>query len=197
MNQEITDLIPYIARDIARDYPEVSWQDVQQELWTFYLVKKDLIKSKSEGGNPRMILRKVANGYCLKERAEQLMLSVQYHYRPSDVKRMLESYLGTLDSMLTPVPDDAVSEDHINDRIDVSSDIASGIKRLKQVDKEALYNRYVLGKIPDNASSERKSLNKAVNNLTELMNIYRGKWTGSSRRAISNARANYTISEGY
>lgn len=212
--------IDRIARKVAKDYPDIDWEDVRQELVVFVLTNGPSIKLREDGGNPSKFLELVAQTYCGKQRAQHLSLSPQYAYRPSDVKLILETAFQADDIPNAYVPDDArhplsntfnifdtegafTVRDrdpfHEPDAMEVASDVKAALLRLKIDDKEAIFSRYVLNIIPDNASWERKKLNRAINRLTHTLNTYRGKGPNDvrSRRAISNAGARARISEGY
>lgn len=184
--EDILEEVEKISKRVASDYPDVDWRDVQQELCVFVL-ENDYLKSVEEGGNPGWILREVAKRYCNKERAIQLSLSVQYTYRPSDVRKILES--------TSFVPEDAESDAPYMDRVDIASDIRAAFDRLSDESKSAIINKYVIGNTPKNSSYERKRVDKAIRDLTRNLNTYRGKCV-PRRRAISNATARVIISEG-
>jgi hypothetical protein len=80
--------------------------------------------------------------------------------------------------------------------MEVASDVKAALKKLKPELKEAIFERYVLGKVPENASWERKRLNNAVNELTRKLNWYRG-FDPDRKRTTSNAGSRVRISEDY
>lgn len=213
---DLSEDIDRVARNVASDYPDIDWQDVRQELALFVLERGKSIKLRDEGGNPKRLLVLVANEYCKKLRTQHMSLSPQYAYRPSDIILILDS--AFLDSPTSGyVPDDArtplsrtfnvydpngyfrpesIDPFHENDFVDVSSDVKAVVKKLKPELREALFDRFVLQKHPDNNSYERKRLNKAVNELTRKLNWYRGT-TGDKRKVFTNAGSRAAISETY
>lgn len=208
--------IDRIARDTARDYPDIDWEDVRQALALFVLENGNSIKMEEDGGNPRWILRRVAQTFCKDMRTQHMVLSPQYAYRPSEVKLILESaFLDAPSSAF--VPDDArsplsktfnlydpngnfsvesVDPFHEADFIEVSSDIKAALMRLKPDLRQAIFDRYVLMIVPTNNSWERKKLNKAINELTRKLNWYRG-YDNTKRRTTSNAGARAMIAHNY
>jgi hypothetical protein len=191
----LIDLCSKVAAGVCGDYPLVEVDDIRQALVLFVYKNQGSLKMKEDGGNPRLILNKVARMLCNQERAEQMHESAQYHYRPSDVRKSLETYFATCDSTLTYVPEDAIS-DSGNDAIEVASDLLFAFHKLNEEDREALVDRYYKGIIPDNSSYARKRLDKATRRLTEIMNRYRNRVAEGAvgqRRVISNARANVLI----
>ena len=192
---ELTELIDRVAAGTCRDYPGVDVQDIRQSLLLFVYENAGSLKMRDEGGNPKLILNKVCKMLCNKERTEQLQATVQYHYRPSDVRRMLDTYLGSGDPTKTFVPEDAMSESG-NDAVECASDVVYGLKQMDDKQREALVDRYVRGNVPANASYDRKVLDKAVRYLTDTMNRNRGKsheGKVGQRKVVSNARANALI----
>jgi DNA-directed RNA polymerase specialized sigma24 family protein len=213
---DLAEDIDRVARNVASDYPDIDWQDLRQELALFVLERGKSIKLRDQGGNPKRLLVLVANDYCKKLRTQHMSLSPQYAYRPTDIVQILDTaFFDSPDNGY--VPDDArsplsktfniydpngyfraesIDPFHENDFLDVASDVKAAIKKLKPELREALYDRFVLQKHPDNNSYERKRLNKAVNELTLKLNWYRGNVT-DRRKAISNAGAKAAISESY
>lgn len=210
------------ARDVAKDYPDIDWEDVRQELALFVIKHGKSIKLREDGGNPRWLLKRVAQTYCKEQRTQHLSMSPQYAYKPSDVKKILETAFFADDISKMDVPEDAYSplegtvktyarEDengevqidvmyafHEAVGVELASDVKAALKRIKPEYREAIFKRYVLGEIPDNASWERKKLNKAINDLTLKLNSYRGSVTDRQmRKAHSNAHARAQISRSY
>lgn len=196
--EDLAASIDRISKRVSADYPDVDWEDVRQELALFVLTNGDSIKMPDEGGNPNRFLNLVAQSYCLKLRTQHHTLSVQYAYRPTDIKAILETAFSTEDVMHTYVPEDAVSMRGI-DEIELASDVKAAYDRLKPEEKVTIFKRYALGIVPDNASNERKKLNHAVRKLTYKLNTYRGKGPDDRqmRKVMTNARSAMTISDGY
>lgn len=214
--EDLVKEIDIVAKTVARDYPDISWEDLRQDLVVFVLQNGKSLKPRSEGGNPKKILQLVALKKAKDYRTEHMVLSPQYAYKPDDIKNILETAFFLPDRS-SYVPDDArsplsktfnlydpdgafqvehVDPFHFADAMEVASDVKAAIKKLKPELKEALFKRYVLGEVPDNASWERKRLNNAVNELTRKLNWYRG-FDPDSRKTTSNAGARARISEDY
>jgi DNA-directed RNA polymerase specialized sigma24 family protein len=188
-------LIDRVARNVAKDYPDIDWEDVRQELCVFVLSHGSSIKLKHEGGNPKWLLERVAQTYCKNVRTQHLILSAQYAYKPSDVKKILETAFFPERVSETHIPDDAVSLDGIDD-IQISSDVMAAYAKLKPELQAALFRRYALNQIPGNETYDRKKLNRAVNELTYRLNQYRGI-DQDRRRVLSNSGARAAITEVY
>lgn len=183
--EEFLPEIEKIARVISSDFPDVDWEDVRQELCLFVLTTPALTIEGS-GWSARHILSRQAYNYCKKQRSEQLYLSAQYSYRPSDVKKLLESGM-------IKIPEDSISELSEMDKSDAKVDVLDAIMKLSLEHRWALYRRYSLGEIPENASYERKKLNSAVKDLAYIMNTYHAV----RRSAMTNSKANAIISNGW
>lgn len=208
--------IDLVAKMVAKDYPDISWEDLRQDLALFVIQNGKSLKSRAEGGNPKKILNLVALKKAKEYRTEHMVLSPQYAYKPDDIKRILETAFFTPDRS-SYVPDDArsplsktfnlydpdgafqveaVDPFHFADAMEVASDVKAALAKLKPELKEAIFERYVLGNVPTNASWERKRLNNAVNELTRKLNWYRG-FDPDRKRTTSNAGARARISEDY
>lgn len=208
--------IDIVAKSVARDYPDIDWEDVRQELVVFVLENAKSLKGRDEGGNPRKLFGLVGQTYAKKVRTQHMILSPQYAYRPSEIKLILETAFFGPDSS-SYVPDDArdplsrtfnvydpdgafqvqsVDPFHLPDAIEISSDIKAAMMKLKPEHKEAIFERYVLMEVPDNSSWKRKRLNNAINELTRQLNWYRGV-DKDRRRSTSNAGSRARISKEY
>lgn len=198
MVEELLPLIERVAKQVASDYPDVSWEDIRGGLCIFVIENEKSIKTREEGGNPNWLLKRVAGTLCKNERVGQLSLSPQYAYRPSDVSKILETAFSVEFIDKTHVPEDAVSMKSGTDEIEIASDIRDAYTRLPLDLKQTIFRRFALGEIPDNASYERKKLNKAVKELTRILNNYRGRGPFTGRRnVLSNSAAHAVISRNY
>ena len=195
--EELLPDIEHIARVIAGDYPDIDWKDVRQHLCMFVLEKGDAFRVEGSGWGSRKILKKVAQQYCKDERASQNYLSPQYSYRPSDVSRILETAWTVEEILNTHVPEDATSIKPAADPMDLASDVREAYASLPEDLRKSIFTRYALGEIPNNASYERKKLNKAIKELTRILNTYRGSSLPRRRTAVSNAKASAIIAKGY
>lgn len=190
--EEVLPEVEDIAKRVARDYPEVDWRDVSQHLALLLLENESLYWS--DGQAVKRILRLAATGFCKRERAIQLHTTSQYDYRPSDVARILETAFNSYEAENTYVPEDAHSIKRSADSLDMASDVKMAWERLSDEDRKIIFIRYGLGVVPDNASYERKKLNKSVSKLTRLLNSYKPE---PRRRALSNSKARVLIDKGY
>lgn len=191
--EEITPVIKGAARKVTFDYPEVEYEDLTQELYLTFLQYQDTIRSEDEGGNPSALFNKIARQIASRIRTESLRATSQYNYRPSDLRRILETVYNQEMWPHAVVPEDAISIKG-NDPIEISSDVAAALDRLPDVYRQAIEKRYKFGEVPTNGTYERKRLNLAISALADTLNSYRGYDTGpGSRRVVSNATAQVMI----
>lgn len=191
---DLRDDIDRIAKFVAKDFPDIDWEDVRQHLVLFVLERGKSIKLKDEGGQPNWILKKVAQTYCKDQRVQHLTLSPQYAYRPSDVMKLLELAFTT--SALQEIEDlDLWEKVEGFDLLDMTSDVKRAFDRLKHDDKVVIFRRFAVG-IPPNDSYERKKLNKAVNTLTYNLNSFSGE-PGDTARKVRNTAASYELASAY
>lgn len=103
------DLIKEVASRVAHKVQMVEREDLTQELCIWFLLHKEEIKSVEEGGNPSYILYRACRKIAEEMRAKALKQSCQYFYRPSDVRRVLETVFDRINWDKTYVPKDAKS----------------------------------------------------------------------------------------
>lgn len=193
------DILLRVSASVSRDFPDVSKDDIYQQLWVVILEPSNKITLKMPG--LVNILYKIANRFAWQQRKEHLSVTPQYAYRSSDLKKILEAVAFRNDWYHTFVPDDARSELGC-DSLELSAEVAWGLQRLQDRHPEyyeAIYRRYILQIIPHNASAERKRLNRAIDALAEILNWYDrpdGEYVGN-RRVITNATADYFIRKGW
>lgn len=195
--EELLPEIETLSRVVASDYPDIDWRDIRQHLCEFILIKGEAFKIEGSGWGAKKILKKVADQYCKDERTQQNYLSAQYSYRPSDVMKILETAWDLVEIDKTYVPEDAVSIKSASDPLDLAADVRQAYDSLNDDLRLSIFTRYALGVVPENASYERKKLNKAVKELTRILNGYRGKQLPTRRRVVSNSTATAIISKGY
>lgn len=190
MSKDITpwlDTIENISRSVAYDYPCVEKDDVYQHLCLMILQEQSLSNPDQEGVVGTLF--KIAKRYAKQQRVEALHISVQYAYRPSDVRKILETLFEYTEWMDGWVPEDAESIKDSADSLDLHSDVSWAFSQLQKPQKEILYRRYGLREDLDN--SDRVRLSRATDKLVEVLNTYRRP--GHRRKAMTNAASNATI----
>ncbi len=210
--------IDTVARVVAKDYPDIDWEDLRQHLCLYILENGKSIKLKEHGGNPKRLLFLIAKTYAKKLRVQHMTLSPQYSYRPSDVSLILENAWQGV-SAASYVPDDArdklsrtftqydpdgsfktkdVDPYHFPDAMEVASDVRKAFAGLKPIHQEAIFRRFALNEKPSNETWDRKRLNQAVNELTYRLNTYKGDvFEPQIRKSVSAAGARVRNAENY
>jgi len=183
--------IEKVARTVAKDFPDVEWEDLSQELYCIIIEHTDI--PEPEDGDPYPTLFGAAKIIARKIRAQHLDISPQYTYRQSDVRRILESsmYYDLWQSGWTP--EDDPSEYSHSDAIITRMDVTWAITLLSVDYRDAILSRYRDGVVPQHATPEYKRLDRALRKLTDTINNYKRPHPEGpgSRKAISNAHAQY------
>lgn len=189
------DAIRRTANFVGSDFPDVSPEDLRQELYLFVLAHPTL-ESPDKPGSTK-VLMKAARQYAWDQRREHLQLSAQYSYRTSDVRAILETVFDRSQWEGVAVPDDARSE--FNDVfLEINVDVKRGWESLGYSQRRVIFQKYALGWQFDRGSAEAQRLARAVNKLTDAINFYQKQpdrdYVGS-RKAITTANAHYKISK--
>lgn len=180
-----------IAAFVAKDFPDVDAEDISQEmmLWLWEKGRHKFNTPDSSGAGTALywLAKKVASDY----RRQHLSLSSQYAYKTSDIKQILESIFSVEDWAGAFIPEDCRAEE-FDEHMAIYSDVAWAYENLPVQYQNAIYGRYYHGIEYDADTNGRRTLNRAVEKLADILNTYsRGE---RRREAISNARARWIIS---
>ena len=108
MNQAEADLmaplVQRVSRFVGHDFPGCELEDIEQGVWLWLLEHPKYRDPEEE--NIFSILIRAAKGVAWNDRKESMQTSVQYHYRPSDVRKLLETVFDTSMWCDAKVPDD-------------------------------------------------------------------------------------------
>lgn len=187
------DLVSRTARFVARDFPEVDEEDLFQDVMLEVLTNDKLV-NPDDFGMPTALSR-FATKKAWEYRTQGLYLSVQYAYRPSDVKRILQTVFLDEGARFTYQPEDMESF-YEDDRLVANSDIKYAFDRLPPQYKEIIFKVFALKWEFDNNSAERKRLNRAIDRMVQILNTYNKQYEyhgPGARKAISNATARSII----
>jgi hypothetical protein len=198
MNQtkDINDWLPLIdnvARFVSSDFPDVEFEDVRSDLVVFVLTKHQLYDPEQPGANTA--LNRQARTYAWDQRKQHLTLSVQYSYRPSDVRKILETLGNYRTWPNAQTPEDAKSRKG-NDSIEMSADISRAFSKLRGPYQDVIRQRYFLKQTFENGSSESKRLSRAIGALCDILNFYDVE-AYDRRQVLSNSQAQHRISSSY
>lgn len=184
-------IISRASRFVSSDFPDVTFEDLHQEVWLWLLEQGNHHLNPYRGGISKVITRK-AKFLAWELRKAHLYQTCQYSYRTSDVREILETVFDYSDWDGGFVPKDAQSVDPM-DAVEVRADVKWAMSGLPDNYLSVIIARYQLGIEPPSASAQRRTLNRAIQRLTDLMNTYYRQ--RPRRRAISNAHAAYIIEE--
>lgn len=184
------DLVARTSKFVSKDFPEVEYEELFQDLMLFVLATPRL-ESPDNSGMPTALYRK-AVAVCWEYRKQGLTLSAQYAYRTSDVKRILETLFDHSKWDGSYLPEDMQGEEVFDDKIVAHSDVRVAYDKLSKPLRKNLFLRYAL----QEEVSEDK-IRYALERICDVLNFYRGDPTiyegPGSRRVMSNAEARYTI----
>lgn len=186
------DLVAKISNSVARDFPGVDSQDISQHLFMTILENRSNFKNPDQSGVTGALWR-IAKDHARQLRSEALHLSVQYAYRPEDVRKILEHTFNREEWFDTHVPEDAKSIKDSADELDLQSDIKWAWSQLDIRDKQLVFQRYALKEELNDA--DRRKFNRAIEKLVDVVNTY--PRPGHPRRAMSNTRAQHIIGGTY
>jgi hypothetical protein len=202
-------VVERVARWVVADFPDVEPDDLTQDLYV-EIMERHWTDPQDKRVNT--VLVKVAKDKALKYRAEHLILSPQYNYRTSDVRRILKRVFEHQDWIKGSQwpdcdPEGAVAPPRSNSEPSYSldetlvefSDVKYAWERLPLGTRKTLFSRYCLGEEATSKSEERK-IQRAVVKLTDYLNTYqsrRGHEGPGSRRIPTQAHAAAIVSTDY
>lgn len=159
-----------LSRFVAHDFPETDLEEVRAGLWEFICDNISLLNSPDQPGTVPALTR-VAKELCWSQRKEQLQISAQYPYRPSDVRELLRYVFERETWSEAPVPDDAKSLKG-NDGIEMCADISRAYASLSDLDRRAIFEAYGLDRLPEPKTPESRRLWKSIGRLVDALNSY-------------------------
>lgn len=184
------------AKFVAKDFPEVDAEDLEQDLLVYILGNERLTDPEDDDYSYYNLLR-VTRSLAWDYRKQHLTLT-QYAYRTTDVKRILETYFDSRE-WLNPLSMDMQSVS-LADKMVVHSDIGYAYDRLKPNAKREIFKRYALKEFPEDNATEKR-LAYAIEKLTDILNTYNPRTTAheglGDRKVISNRAAQAKIQDQY
>lgn len=187
------DIISRAARWTAHDFPNVTSDDLYQDLWVFVLETPAL-----DPNNPGVytVLARKAKTIAWDQRRADLQFTAQYSYRTSDVREILEGIYEYESWARGYCPADAIGGDRMGS-VDVRADVTWAMEKLPSQYREIIESRYRNNTQFEAHSAERRRLNRAIKRLTDTLNsYYRGSALAGHpgrRKVITNAQAQYIM----
>lgn len=191
------EVIEKVSRSVVKDFPDLEYDDLTQELYLAVLTHRDTIPEPSAEDDQSNLILHIAKNYARKNRTQALNLSPQYNYRQSDVRKILEESMWYYSQWTDGyTPEDDPSEYRQIDPIIARSDIAWAIDFLPSHYKNAIIGRFKEGMIPQTGTAEYSRLDRALRKLTDILNSYkreRPQDGPGTRKVITNATARFII----
>lgn len=180
-----------ICKKTARDFPEVTYEDLYQDLF-LWILETPQLKHPSRRETVKVIERQ-ARHMAWEIRAGFQYQYDRYLYRPSDVREILKTSFDTSHWQVGFVPEDAWSD--AEDQLIVHADVSWGYSFLPDNYKKILFRKYVLHDEYEHNSAEHKMFYRAIDRLVFVLNVYRRPQHAGpgARRAISNAQAQWLV----
>jgi len=176
ISKEFYDAVERAAKDVARTWPLLDWEDLRQEMWVFLLERPNQLAERMADENPGPKLRKIAKQVATEGNSAYEFFSGQYEYGTDEVRGLLE--MGVI---VRPEETTLIE----------STDLSSGMLALRSFNKnhfDVIVNKYVHGIDP----THRKDVTRAIDSLTVLMNRvnltnrYADHQGPGARKAVSN-----------
>lgn len=216
---EVVGLLPIVDR-VARD---ASFTHGVDESEAYGLLALELVERAKDylilhgEGKASLIERRLKDevaAYVRGERLKRMVETEQYFYDPEYVRLFLPFFFAYQDWPNGPVNDDHVSEYPTTEAYDTAIDIKDAWPRLRDWQTEVINERHLSRPTEDGAPdwtgiadrtgrasgpAAEKAYSRATRELTYEMNNSRDRRTREhegpgAREAISNAKANTTIS---
>jgi DNA-directed RNA polymerase specialized sigma24 family protein len=198
-----------VGKSIARSYPPVDADDIEQEVMLWAWSNQGNVTGWSEALF-RTKFSEVAVTYARRERMRRLHQTDYYYYRPDDVREMLPYFFDSSTwGNIRPPEDDPIiygAKDmdnpgqviYHNDKANglvMIADIDTAWPRLSKEQRTCLFLVFVDGTSAD--GSERKRETRAVDALTALLNEdIRSRPVGpGSRKVMTNAAGQAAVRE--
>lgn len=181
------------ARKLARSYPGIDADDIEQAILTRVAEQEPLFKRMGYGdGALGVMFRKYGTKYANDERLSALNFNDQYHYTTAEVRALCGKALFDRDAFMATIednPDVVANFDEVMARV---MDLQSAYADASDADRAIIAKRFTSGEALSPA--EAKAAQRAVDRLSLSINIGRSQRRGDhggpgSRKALTNAQA--------
>jgi hypothetical protein len=182
------------AGKVARNYPGIDSEDIEQSIYTKFLEKEtSLARANYGAGALYNLFVKWGTEYANDERVSSMHFSSQYHYTAKEIRTLCGEALFDREAFMRRV--DNRDEEFALDPEEIIAralDLQAAFEYLPDAHKAVLHKRFVLNE-PLNGT-ERKEMTRAIDRLAITVNISRSKRRTDhdgpgSRKVINNAAA--------
>lgn len=192
------DIARVSARKIARSYPGIDPDDIEQAILT--RVAEQLGTFKRIGYTPEAmagIFRQYGVKYANDERVAAYNFSDQYHYTAREVRALCGKALFDKEAFYASVENDPETVTRFDEIIARVVDLQAAYADLGVSEQELLRRRFLLGETLE--PSDTKRLQRAIDRLALRINVGRSKRRSThdgpgARTVVSNATAQITTS---
>lgn len=133
----------------------IEFEDLRQELWVFYLEKKDMVEHDKQMAS---LIGKTARSVARQERIDYMYFSGAFIYTPAMVRTLLADAVWC----------------EVEEAFDIEGrvDVTAALKKQSQRAQGLLYARFALGEKPEGDSDDRKVIDRAVDSITHELNTH-------------------------
>lgn len=186
-----------VARKVAKEYPGISAEDVEQEVLLEVLKREDMFKRMNyEIPQLWRFLTNYARKYSNDERLAVYQWDSQYHYTTKEVRALCAEALFDRDAFYDKVERDVNLMTEFEEIMCRVADLQAAYAKLREQDQNVIYRRYVIGESLSPADAKR--LERATNHLAIVINkgksirkVPKDHDGPGARKAISNAHARF------
>jgi hypothetical protein len=190
--EQARDVARAVSRKLARSYPGIPADDIEQAILTRVAEQEALFKRMNYGeGALGVMFRKYGTKFANDERLSALNFNDQYHYTTAEVRALCGKALFDRDTFLATIednPDIVANFDEVMARV---IDLQDAYRDASDADKAIIARRFGGETL---TPAEAKAAQRAVDRLSLAINIGRSARRGDhsgpgARKAMSNAQA--------
>jgi hypothetical protein len=193
-----------LSHKIARDYPGIEADDIEQAILTRVTEQESMFKRMNYPPDSlRKILHRFGVKYANDERLSALNLSDQYHYTIGEVRALCGEALFDRDAFIAKVEQDAEYAANFDEIAARTVDLQTAFAALRPEQRALISKRWVENEIL--TPNERKALSRTMDRLVQEINRGISKRSGKSarewhdgpgaRKATSNAAARALVAD--
>lgn len=135
----------------------IDFEDLRQELWVFYLEKKDIVEHDKQMAS---LIGKTARGVARQERIDYMYFSGAFIYTPAMVRTLLADAVWC----------------QVEDAFDIEGrvDVTAALQKQPDRAQDLLHARFAMGMHIAGDSPERRAVDRAIDSITHELNMHSG-----------------------